>query len=111
MKEEKPIVVYLEGTNKYQPLLQGRPQTQGMRSGRTSLLPGQDCGEHSTNDNEEILAFLAGEGEVIIEKNSILQVSVERISYIPPETIHNVKNTGDEPLAYIYCVAPIRLKQ
>ena len=105
MRKEKSFVIHLEGTNKYQSLLRGSPQTQGMRAGRMFLLPGQDCGQHSTNNNEELLVFLAGEGEVVAEK-SILQVGMGRISYIPPETTHNVKNTGDKPLIYIYCVAP-----
>ncbi len=107
MKEEKPFVVHLEKTNKYQPLLRGRPQTQGMRAGRMFLLPGQSCGHHSTGSNEEMLVFLAGEGEVIIEKGISLQVGAGRISYIPSETTHNVRNTGDDPLIYIYCVAPV----
>ena len=29
-------------------------------------------------------------------------------AYIPPETRHNVKNTGTEPLEYVYVVAPTR---
>jgi len=95
-------------SNKYQPLLQGKPQTQGMKAGRVFLLPGQDCGKHSTNANEEFLIFLAGKGEVITEKSVPLQVSAGRTSYIPSETIHNVRNIGDEPLIYIYCVAPIK---
>jgi len=107
MKEEKPFVAHLEKGNKYQSLLQGRPQTRGMRAGRMFLLPGQDCGQHSTNDNEELLIFLAGEGEVIIEKSIPLRVGAGKISYIPLETIHNVRNTGGEPLIYIYCVAPV----
>lgn len=106
MKEEKPFVAHLGKTKKYQPLLQGRPQTRGMRAGRIFLLPGQDCRQHSTNGNEELLIFLAGEGKVITEK-SILRVGAGRISYIPSETTHNVRNTGDEPLIYIYCVAPV----
>lgn len=107
MKEERPFIAHLEKGNKYQSLLQGRPQTRGMRAGRIFLLPGQDCGQHSTDSNEELLIFLAGEGEVIAEKSIPLRVGAGRISYIPSETTHNVRNTGDEPLVYIYCVAPV----
>ena len=107
MRKEKPFVVYLEKTNKYQSLLQGSPQTRGMRAGRVFLLPGEDCGQHSTDANEELLIFLDGEGEVIIEKSIPLRVGAGRICYIPSETTHNVRNTGDEPLIYIYCVAPV----
>jgi mannose-6-phosphate isomerase-like protein (cupin superfamily) len=108
--EKKPFIVRLEKVNKHQSLLQGDPQTCGMQAGRVLLLPNQDCGEHSTKSYEELLIFLVGEGEVIIENNASLQVGAKRICYIPPETIHNVRNTGNEPLIYIYCVTPV-LKQ
>lgn len=106
MSAEKAFVAALEDTSGHQPLLQGRPQTYGMRAGRVSLLPGQDCGEHSTNNHEEMLVFLAGEGTLIVENGTSLRVGKGRISYIPPESVHNVINTGHEPLVYIYCVAP-----
>jgi len=111
MKEERPFIVHLEEGDKHQPLLQGKPQTWGMRAGKVFLLPSQDCGQHSTDNNEELLIFLAGKGEVITEKSIPLRVNVGRISYIPPKTIHNVRNIGDEPLIYIYCVAPVNQKR
>lgn len=112
MKKEKPFVTRLKkGNNKYQSVLQGKPQTQGMRAGRVFLLPGKDCGQHSTNSNEEFLVFLTGKGEVITEKNAPLQVDKGKVCYIPPETIHNVKNIGNEPLIYVYCVAPTNQKK
>ena len=106
MKKKRPFVVNLEKGNKYQSLLRGRPQTRGMKAGRMFLLSGQDCGQHSTDGNEELLVFLAGEGEVVIEKGVSLLVGAGRVSYIPPETVHNVRNVGNEPLIYIYCVVP-----
>lgn len=109
MKKKKPLIVALGNNNKYQPLLQGKPQTKGMKAGRMFLLPGQACGEHSTNSNEELLVFLAGKGEVVIGENNLFQVDVGKICYIPPETIHNVRNTEDEPLVYVYCVTPINV--
>lgn len=84
MSVEKAFVTELQQTGKHQALLQGRPQTCGMRAGRVLLLPGQGCGEHSTNNHEELLVFLAGQGEVILEKDTRLQVAVGRTSYIPP---------------------------
>ncbi|MGO8791288.1 MAG: hypothetical protein ACLQVL_28420 [Terriglobia bacterium] len=29
---------------------------------------------------------------------------------MPPSTRHNVANTGDEPLEYVYVVAPAQIK-
>ena len=92
----------------FQRLLAGEPQTCGMKSGRVYLEPGKECGLHSTKENEELLVFLSGNGELIIREEEIHQVGVGKISYIPPQTDHNVKNSGSEPLVYIYCVAPAK---
>jgi mannose-6-phosphate isomerase-like protein (cupin superfamily) len=103
----KPFVESLDENSGHQPLLTGSPQTGGMRSGRVSLLPGQDCGEHSTEENEEMLIFLSGHGRAIIDKDKILEVGKGKITYIPPQTVHNIKNTSNTPLSYIYCVSPV----
>ncbi len=99
------IVIELNNNIKHQPLLEGKPATCGMRSGMVRLEAGQSCSEHSTNSYEEMLVFLSGEGQLIINKKTSYEVGVGKISYIPPETIHYVKNTGREQLVYTYCVA------
>jgi mannose-6-phosphate isomerase-like protein (cupin superfamily) len=102
------LVISLNDSSEYQRLLGGRPQTCGMRSGRVYLKPGETCGRHSTEQYEEMLVFLSGNGIALIgEQESPFKVGQGKISYIPPHTTHNVKNTGDEPLIYIYCVAPV----
>ena len=104
---EKVLVIDLNKDAENQKLLEGKPQTCGMRSGRVYLPPGQACGQHSTGDNEEVLVFLSGLGELLIGENGSFQVGQGKVSYIPPHTTHNIKNTGADPLIYIYCVAPI----
>ena len=107
MPSRKPFIADLEKTDEYQSLLQGEPQTCGMRSGRVYLKPGETCGQHSTGQHEEMLVFLSGRGLALIGENDSFQVGEGKVSYIPPHTIHNVKNIGTEPLIYIYCVAPV----
>ena len=107
MPTRKPFITDLEKTDEYQSLLQGEPQTCGMHSGRVYLKPGETCGEHSTGQHEEMLVFLSGRGLALIGENDSFQVGEGKVSYIPPHTIHNVKNIGTEPLIYIYCVAPV----
>ncbi len=104
---EKVLVVDLNNKPEYQRLLAGRPQTCGMRSGSVYLIPDQACGRHSTKDREELLVFLSGRGELLIGEDDSFEVGQGKVSYIPPNTIHDVKNTGTEPLVYIYCVAPV----
>ncbi len=105
---KKVFIEKLNNNPEYQKLLGGEPQTCGMRSGRVYLEPGKECGQHSTKANEEMLIFLAGNGEAIIGQNEKHEVGVGKISYIPPHTDHNIVNTGSKPLVYIYCVAPAK---
>jgi len=104
---QKVLVIDLDEKPENQRLLAGEPQTYGMRSGRVYLSPGQACGLHSTKDREELLVFLAGEGELIIGQDNSFQVGKGKVCYIPPQTDHDVKNTGSEPLVYVYGVAPV----
>jgi mannose-6-phosphate isomerase-like protein (cupin superfamily) len=92
----------------YQRILEGTPQTFGMRSGRVYLEPGKACGQHSTKHHEELLVFLTGQGELQIGDAQAMPVRAGKVAYIPPETLHDVVNTGSAPLAYIYCVAPAK---
>ena len=104
--EKKACVVQLNDNPEYQRVLAGVPQTFGMKAGRVYLEAGKACGEHSTKENEEILVFLSGQGELLIGGQERFEVGGGRVAYVPPATIHDVSNTGTEPLTYIYCVAP-----
>lgn len=107
MLRREILVIKLNKKARFQKLLQGRPQTCGMRSGRVYLQHGESCGRHSTNDREEMLIFLLGKGVALIgEEENSFEVGEGKVAYIPPQTIHNIKNTGTEPLVYIYCVNP-----
>jgi len=110
MSSEKVLIIDLNKSTEYQELLNGHPLTCGMRSGRVYVHPGKTCGRHSTNNHEEVLVFLSGRGMLLIGEKDRLQIGEGKISYIPPHTVHDVKNTGDKPLIYIYCVAPVRGK-
>ena len=102
----KVTVIELNDRPEYQRLLEGQPQTCGMRSGRVFLSAGQACGWHSTKNCEELLVFLKGQGELQTSQDKAFAVGAGKTVYIPPETLHDVMNSGTEPLVYIYCVAP-----
>jgi mannose-6-phosphate isomerase-like protein (cupin superfamily) len=103
---QKVLIIELNVNPENQRILAGRPQTCGMRSGRVYLAPGMSCGRHSTKDREELLVFLSGGGELLIGENDRYQVGQGKVAYIAPQTAHDISNTGDEPLVYVYCVAP-----
>ncbi len=88
------------------PLLQGAPQTTGMRSGFVRLKPGATVGWHTTGQNEEALVILHGQGEALIDGQGKQTFAAPAFAYIPPSTRHNVSNTGKELLEYVYVVAP-----
>jgi len=106
MTDKKAFVIELNNKKDYQRLIPGAPATFGMKSGRVYLEPGQDCGLHSTEDREEQLVFLRGEGVAEIGHEKFA-VGAGKVCYIPPQTEHNIRNTGAEPLVYIFCVAPV----
>ena len=106
MSAGRPFVVALNTRNEYQRLVEPCQQSCGMKSGRVYLEPGQACGQHSTEDREEVLVFLAGRGELQIGQDQSFRVGQGEIAYIPPWTLHNVVNSGTVPLVYIFCVAP-----
>lgn len=102
---QNAFVIELNDEQDYQRLIPGAPQSCGMKSGRVWLAPGTDCGLHSTEGHEEQLVFLSGQGTARIGEQD-MAVGVGKICYIPPHTLHNIFNTGTEPLVYIFCVAP-----
>ncbi len=101
------MVLDLKDNTEYQPLWNGPPHTCGMLSGLVHLSACQQCGEHTTGSHEETLVFLAGQGVALFENHPPLPVGAGKVCYIPPDTKHNLQNTGSEPLIYIYCVAPV----
>lgn len=107
MASDRVLIISLNDDPDYQKLLDGEPQTLGMRAGRVYLRPGKSCGHHSTGSHEEMLVFLAGQGELLVGEEDSVKVGKGRVAYISPNTPHDVKNTGTEPLVYIYCVAPV----
>jgi mannose-6-phosphate isomerase-like protein (cupin superfamily) len=87
-------------------LLQGTPQTAGMRSGLVRLKSGDSIGEHTTGKNEESLVVLRGQGEARIEGHPPIPFTAPALVYIPSASRHNVVNTGSNLLEYVYVVAP-----
>jgi mannose-6-phosphate isomerase-like protein (cupin superfamily) len=107
---KEPLSFSLECGGGDCPLLQGAPQTAGMRGGAVQLKPGESVGWHSTGQNEEALVILRGSGVANIAGHADVPVSAYRMAYIPPGTKHNVTNTGNEVLEYVWVVAPVAEK-
>jgi oxalate decarboxylase/phosphoglucose isomerase-like protein (cupin superfamily) len=110
-EKQKPIpkVVDLsQGDSEYLRVLAGPPESCSMRSGRVVLQPSRSVGRHSTEDYEEVVVVLEGEGELLLEDGSVLPLHAHMLGYVPPGTKHDVRNTGAKPLCYVYIVCKAR---
>ena len=76
-----------------------------MLSGVVVLAPGKSVGKHSTKEYEEIVIILEGEGTMLINGGKPLPLKAGWAAYGPPQTEHDVVNTGTGTLKYIYIVA------
>ena len=106
----QPLTIPLQCLSGDCPLLKGSPQTAGMRSGFVRLEPGKSVGWHSTGQNEESLVILQGKGQALIDGQPQRNIEASQLVYIPPSTRHNIVNSGDQPLEYVYVVAPAAQK-
>ncbi len=103
-----PIIFSLECPGGDCVLLKGVPQTKGMLGGAVKLKPGESVGWHSTGENEEALTILRGSGVANIEGLADLPLHEKMLAYFPSGLRHNVTNTGNELLEYVWIVAPVK---
>jgi len=110
--QQKPHakVIKLVGDSKEQSLLSGPPGTVSMRSGLITLQPRQTVGKHTTGHHEEMLVILEGEGKMLFDDGTTLALAANHVLYCPPDTGHDVLNTGPGVLRYIYIVSSTDLK-
>ena len=92
----------------YLPILSGPPESVSLRSGLVLLTSGKSVGKHSTENFEELIIVLEGKGQMQITGQNPLEIVSGVAVYCPPETEHNVINTGSEPLRYLYIVAEVK---
>ncbi len=92
----------------YCPVL-SREDNWALRSGAAILLPKTASGQHSTEEYEEVIVVIGGEGTVqgFKEDCSFFSFQVQRgmVVCLPSHTRHNVLNTGKKNLEYVYVVA------
>jgi mannose-6-phosphate isomerase-like protein (cupin superfamily) len=105
MKPEPKIIKFEIVGKKYVRLLGGPPESVLMKSGAVTLQPGKAVGRHNTESNEELLIALEGEGSLILSESKQLEMKVGTALYCPPDTEHDVKNTGLHILRYVYVIA------
>ena len=69
-----------------------------------TLQVGEDIGEE-THEGDQILFFVEGEGEAVLEGESS-PVGPNDMVFVPAGTLHNFVNTGDGKLRLVTTYAP-----
>ena len=75
-----------------------------IRSRMEELEPGRNVGEHMTHHREEVVIFLQGQAQVTMQ-GTPCNVASPWALYIGPQVKHDIRNTGDTTLRYVYVVA------
>lgn len=75
-----------------------------MKSGRVTLEPGEEVGEHTTDHREEVVVVLKGSG-VLLKGKEKVQLREGEVYFIGEDVLHNIKNESNAVLHYIYVVA------
>ncbi len=78
----------------------------GLTFGEVVVLPGQGHGRHNHPDSEEILYFLSGEGEQVIDDGEPFPVRSGDTVYIGTAVFHSTMNTGWEPMRVLALYNP-----
>lgn len=104
---KKVFCTQLKGKQRFLRLLGDSAKVKGLRSGLVTLMPKELIGEHKTENKEEALIILKGSATVYFGKNKKLKAPENSFVFIPPETLHNVKNSGSKILQYVYVTAQV----
>ncbi len=70
------------------------------------LLPGQGHERHNHPDSDEILYFLSGQGEQMVDDGEPFAVRPGQAVFIPKGAFHSTINSGWEPMAILAIYAP-----
>lgn len=80
------------------------PVTRRIKCGRVVLGAGENVGEHKTEAREEVILVTKGRG-ALIQEGVTASLESGKAYFVKEGTLHDVHNTSDEPLEYVYVVA------
>jgi mannose-6-phosphate isomerase-like protein (cupin superfamily) len=70
-----------------------------------TIPPGGEIGDEVHNDTDQVLAFVDGQGEAILDGERS-PIGPNDLVFVRAGTRHNFVNTGDEPLRLLTIYAP-----
>jgi quercetin dioxygenase-like cupin family protein len=77
-------------------------EADGFGAGRKSLQPGEATERHSTGGQREMIFCLQGEITVLKPPAAPVVLRAGEMSFIPPQTEHEIRNTSDHPALYLF---------
>ena len=110
MKKNAVFTFALNSQKRFQRLLGDSSKAKGLAAGLVTLRPRESVGEHKTERKEEIILILKGQAVLSYGRGKKTKVKQGTFVYIPPETIHDVKNPGRKNLQYVYITACVSCK-
>ena len=106
--EDVETMVFDWGVLKW--LSEARVTGSGIAAGVVILQPGKGHLRHNHPGSEEILYYLSGEGEQMVEDGlgtpMVRHVRAGEMAYIPAGVYHGTENTGSEPMHLLAVYAP-----
>lgn len=79
---------------------------QTMTFGMVVLQPGKGHARHNHPDADEIIFFMSGEGEQMLDDQPPVKVRPGASVYVPRGAYHSTMNTGWEPLRFVVVYSP-----
>ena len=70
-----------------------------------TIPPGEEIGEEVHEENDQLLVFVDGEGEAVLDGKTST-VTPNDLVLVPAGTVHNFINTGPGPLRLVTVYAP-----
>jgi putative monooxygenase len=78
---------------------------QNVSVGYNETPVGGEVPRHKHDKEEEIMYFIEGKGEFRTD-SEIIQIRPGIIVYNPPGDFHNIVNTGDTPIKFVWVYSP-----
>jgi len=104
---KKVFYKQLKCRQKFLRLLGSKDKLSGLRAGLVTLKPKEAVGEHKTTNKEEVIIILKGSATICYGNNKKIKASQSTFVYIPPQTLHNVINSGRLMLRYVYVTVQV----
>lgn len=104
------VITFNPDSTNYQEILDGDKDSVVFYSGVVTMEPNKSGHKHNTEIYEEMIVVLSGQGQVRITNDKPLDLKYGNIAFIPPNTEHQVFNTGLINLKYVYIATKSKQK-